>query len=167
MIALLDYGAGNVRSVINAIESLGKNVTVVSSAEDILRADKLVFPGVGAFGNMMRILREKGYDRPLKEYLASDKPFLGICLGLQALFEASDEAPDEKGLGVLPGCVKRFDTNLSVPHIGWNGIRIKQASPLFNGLDGNERFYFVHSYLWLFLRQRHSQGQHQRHPVPS
>ncbi|PQP35402.1 imidazole glycerol phosphate synthase HisHF [Desulfobacteraceae bacterium SEEP-SAG9] len=146
MIALLDYGAGNVRSVINAIENLGESVKVLSSGDDIASAEKLVFPGVGNFGSMMRILDGKGYIDPLKAYLRSGKPFLGICLGLQALFEKSDEAPGQKGLGLIPGYVKRFDVDLAVPHIGWNGICIKQPSRVFNGLRGDEKFYFVHSY---------------------
>ena len=146
MITLLDYGAGNVRSVINAIESLGETVKIVTRAEDILSADKLVFPGVGAFGNMMRILREKEYVEPLRAYLHSDRPFLGICLGLQALFDGSQEAPDIKGLGFIPGVVQHFDTDLSVPHIGWNGLSFRQPSGVFAGLQGGEKFYFVHSY---------------------
>jgi glutamine amidotransferase/cyclase len=146
MIAFLDYGAGNVRSVINAIESLGEKVRIVTSAEDILSADKLVFPGVGAFGNMMKILNNKGFVEPMKAYLDSGRPFLGICLGLHALFESSEEAPDVEGLGVVSGSVKRFDIDLSVPHIGWNGLNIKQPSPIFNRLDGDEKFYFVHSF---------------------
>jgi glutamine amidotransferase/cyclase len=146
MIAMLDYGAGNVRSVINAIESLGETVKVVATGADILSAEKLVFPGVGAFGSMMHILNQKNYVEPLKTYLHSGRPFLGICLGLQALFENSQEAPDLKGLGYLPGSVKRFEIDLSVPHIGWNGINTHQSSPIFNGLQGDEKFYFVHSY---------------------
>lgn len=146
MIAFLDYGAGNVRSVINAIESLGEKVRIVASGDDIISAEKLVFPGVGAFGSMMRILAEKDYIKPLKAYLASGRPFLGICLGLQALFDFSEEAPDVKGLGVIPGSVKRFDIELAVPHIGWNGLNIRQPSAIFNGLRGHEKFYFVHSY---------------------
>jgi glutamine amidotransferase/cyclase len=146
MITLLDYGAGNVRSVINAIESLGESVKLVSSGEDILAAERLVFPGVGAFGNMMQILLEKNYVEPLKAYLASNRPFLGICLGLQALFEGSREAPGLNGLGFIPGTVKRFSIDLSVPHIGWNGLNIKQPSRIFHGLKGDEKFYFVHAY---------------------
>jgi glutamine amidotransferase/cyclase len=146
MITLLDYGAGNVRSVINAIESLGERVKVVASGEDILSAEKLVFPGVGAFGNMMHILNEKEYVQPLKKYLDADRPFLGICLGLQVLFEHSEEAPDVRGLGFIPGSVKRFTIDLSVPHIGWNGLCFKQPSLIFSGLGGHEKFYFVHSY---------------------
>jgi glutamine amidotransferase/cyclase len=146
MITLLDYGAGNVRSVINAIEKLGKTVKVVSNVDDITSAEKLVFPGVGNFGSMIRILNQKNYVRALKNYLFSDRPFLGICLGLHVLFEKSEEAPDTEGIGLIPGCVKRFDIDLSVPHIGWNGINIKKPSLVFNGLRGDEKFYFVHSF---------------------
>ena len=146
MITLLDYGAGNVRSVINAIESLGETVRVVATAEDILSAEKLVFPGVGAFGNMMAILNRKAYTAPLKAYLAAGRPFLGICLGLHALFERSEEALAVEGLGVLKGTVRRFDIDGAVPHIGWNGLVIQQPSQLFQGLRGDEKFYFVHSY---------------------
>ena len=146
MITLLDYGAGNVRSVTNAIERLGETVRVATGRIDIENAEKLVFPGVGAFGNMMQILRDKGFVEPLQTYLRSDRPFLGICLGLQALFDESEEAPGEKGLGIIPGVVKKFDVNLAVPHIGWNGIKPHQASSLFSELKGDEKFYFVHSY---------------------
>jgi glutamine amidotransferase/cyclase len=146
MITLLDYGAGNVRSVINAIESLGETVKIVTAAEDILSAEKLVFPGVGAFGNMMEILNRKSYTVPLKAYLEADRPFLGICLGLHALFESSEEALAVKGLGFLKGTVKRFDVDRAVPHIGWNGLVARQPSVLFQGLQGDEKFYFVHSY---------------------
>ena len=146
MITLLDYGAGNVRSVINAIESLGETVKIVAGGEDILAAEKLVFPGVGAFGNMMNILQDKKYFEPLRAYLHSNRPFLGICLGLQALFEDSEEAPDVSGLGLIAGSIKRFVIDLSVPHIGWNGLNFKQASRIYSGLNGDEKFYFVHSY---------------------
>jgi imidazole glycerol-phosphate synthase len=146
MITLLDYGAGNVRSVINAVESLGEKINVVGGPDDILSAEKLIFPGVGNFGSMMRILQQKCFIEPLKVYLRSGRPFLGICLGLQALFDKSEEAPELDGLGILPGCVKKFDIDLSVPHIGWNGLNIKKASRIFNGLRGDEKFYFVHSF---------------------
>lgn len=146
MITLLDYGAGNVRSVINAIESLGARVKIVSDINDILSATQLVFPGVGNFGSMMRILNQKNYVGPLKDYIRSGRPFFGICLGLHALFETSEEAPGRKGLGLIPGYAKKFDIDLSVPHIGWNGINIKKPSRIFNGLGGDEKFYFVHSF---------------------
>lgn len=146
MITLLDYGAGNVRSVINAIESLGETVKIVSTGTDILAAEKMIFPGVGAFGNMMRILHRKGLVESLQAYLSSNRPFLGICLGLQALFDASEEAPGCEGLGIIPGVVKRFTLELAVPHIGWNGLNIRQPSKIFDQLEGSEKFYFVHSY---------------------
>jgi glutamine amidotransferase/cyclase len=146
MITLLDYGAGNVRSVINAIESLGETVQLVETAEDILSAEKLVFPGVGAFGSMMEILNRKAFVAPLKAYLDAGRPFLGICLGLHALFESSAEAPGAEGLGYLKGTVKRFDVDRAVPHIGWNGLVIHQPSRFFRGRQGDEKFYFVHSY---------------------
>jgi len=146
MITLLDYGAGNVRSVINAIESLGETVHTVRTADDILGAEKLVFPGVGAFGSMMGILNEKKYVEPLRAYLRDNRPFLGICLGLQALFDYSEEALGLNGLGFLKGHVKRFEIDLAVPHIGWNGLNIKKPSILFNDVKGDEKFYFVHSY---------------------
>jgi glutamine amidotransferase/cyclase len=146
MITLLDYGAGNVRSVTNAIERLGETVRVCTSGEDILTAEKLVFPGVGAFGRMMEILQAKNFIDPLKTFLQSGRPFFGICLGMQALFEESEEATGVRGLGIFKGVVKRFTTDLAVPHIGWNGVRIRQPSRIFNGLQGDEKFYFVHSY---------------------
>ena len=146
MITLLDYGAGNVRSVVNAIEKLGERVIVAKSGRDILDAEKLLFPGVGSFGSMMSILRQKQFVEPLLAYLGSGRPFFGICLGMQALFEGSDEAPEEKGLCILNGRVKRFKIDLAVPHIGWNGISVKQPTDLFYGLNGDEKFYFVHSY---------------------
>ena len=146
MITFLDYGAGNVRSVINAIERLGESVTLVNSGADIDQAERLVFPGVGNFGALMHSLKEKQLREPLIRYLRSGKPFFGICVALQALFESSEEAPDEPGLAIFPGRVQRFTTGLAVPHIGWNGIKAQQSSPLFHGLQGDEKFYFVHSY---------------------
>ncbi|MBM4311910.1 MAG: imidazole glycerol phosphate synthase subunit HisF [Deltaproteobacteria bacterium] len=147
MITVLDYGAGNVRSVINAIERAGESVRIVEQSGDISAAEKLVFPGVGSFGSMMHILNEKGYVAPLKAYLRSNRPFLGICLGLQALFESSSEAPGVSGLGFLAGTVQRLQAgSCAVPHIGWNGIRVQKPGGLFSGLAGDEKFYFVHSY---------------------
>jgi len=146
MISLLDYGAGNVRSVINALEKLGETVQIITAGDDIDRAERLVFPGVGSFGAMMQILREKHYIAPLQNYLRSGKPFFGICLGLQALFDESEEAPGIAGLSIIPGEVKRFAIDRAVPHIGWNGIKVQQPSRIFNGFQGDEKLYFVHSY---------------------
>ncbi len=145
-VTLLDYGAGNVRSVINALEKLGAQVKIVKKPEDILKASRLIFPGVGNFGSLIETLRQKGYFEALRRYLAEERPFWGICLGLQALFERSEEAPEVEGLGIFKGYVKKFDHNLSIPHIGWNGIKPLKPSPVFNGLSGEEKFYFVHSY---------------------
>lgn len=146
MITLLDYGAGNVRSVVNAIEKSGHTVHMAASGDDIARAEKLVFPGVGNFGKMMQVLGDKGFVEPLLTFLRADKPFLGICLGLHALFEKSHEAPGIAGLGFFTGEVRRFETELSVPHIGWNGICVKKPTRLFTSLAEDEKFYFVHSY---------------------
>jgi glutamine amidotransferase/cyclase len=145
-VTLLDYGAGNVRSVANALRRLGCSVAAVGRPDDILGAESLVFPGVGEFGSILRALREKGYEEPLRAYLAANRPFFGICVGLQALFEGSEEAPGVPGLGFLRGTVRRFSTGLSVPHIGWNGVRIRKDSRLLSGLGGKEKLYFVHSY---------------------
>ncbi len=146
MIALLDYGAGNVRSVTNALESVGETVQIVTTGDDILQADRLVFPGVGSFGAMMNILHDKQFAEPLTRYLQDNRPFLGICLGLHALFESSEEAPGIAGLGILKGKTKRFQTDLNVPHIGWNGIKVQKPTRLFDSFSGDEKFYFVHSY---------------------
>lgn len=146
MITLLDYGAGNVRSVRNAIRKLGFAVRDVTTPDDIRRAERLVFPGVGCFGRAMERLRDMGYIEPLLQHIREDKPFLGICLGLQTLFEGSEESPGVAGLGIIPGQIRRFRvTDRAVPQIGWNGITIRKGSPLFAGYQG-EKLYFVHSF---------------------
>ena len=146
MITLLDYGAGNVRSVRNAIRKLGFEVKDAASAADILNADKLIFPGVGSFGLVMSQLENDGYVEPLRQRISENRSFLGICVALQAFFEGSEETPGVAGLGILKGQVKRFsDLDLSVPHIGWNGIKLHKSCSLFNNYDG-EKLYFVHSY---------------------
>jgi glutamine amidotransferase/cyclase len=146
MISLLDYGAGNVRSVRNGVRSLGFEIKDIRTPEDILRAERILFPGVGSFGSAMQRLHQLGFFEPLRDYLSADRPFLGICIGLQALFEGSEESPGVAGLGLIPGTVRRFDApGLSVPHIGWNGLRLRRESPLLEGIE-DEKFYFVHSY---------------------
>ncbi len=146
MISLIDYGVGNVRSLRNAIGRLGYGLTDITRPGDILKAERLIFPGVGSFGAAMQRLHSLGYMEPLKEYLGADRPFLGICIGLQCLFEGSEESPGVAGLGLIPGTIRRFDAGgLPVPHMGWNGIRPQRDSPLFNGYRG-EQLYFVHSY---------------------
>jgi len=147
MITLLDYGAGNVRSVVNAIEKLGGTIKVVTQPSDILDAQKIIFPGVGNYESMIQILNEKNYINPLREYLNADQPFFGICLGMQALFEGSEEElSGNKSLNFFKGRVKLFKTHFAVPHIGWNGVNIKQESPLFENVMLDTKFYFVHSY---------------------
>ncbi len=149
---LLDYGAGNVRSVRNAIIKCGYKVVTIENAEEIKSAETLVFPGVGSFGNAMRRMKTKGFVEPLKEYIAANKRFLGICLGMQTLFEGSEEDESEKGLGIIKGTVKHFKSvstaGLSVPHIGWNGVNWKKGSRLYSKEHdlGSFRAYFVHSY---------------------
>ena len=146
MITLLDYGAGNVRSVRNAIRALGFPVKDVANPEDIHQAERLIFPGVGSFGSAIRRLQEAGYIEPLVHYIRSGRPFLGICLGLQTLFEGSEESPGVPGLGIIKGRVKRLDgPPLTVPHIGWNGITLRKQSTLFADYH-QEKLYFVHSY---------------------
>ena len=146
MITLLDYGAGNVRSVRNAVRKLGFDIVNVSCAADIVNAEKLIFPGVGSFGLVMEQLVRDGYAEPLIERIKSNKPFLGICVALQAFFEGSEESPGVSGLGILPGQVKRFHAgDLAVPQIGWNGIKRKKNSTLFSNYN-DEKVYFVHSY---------------------
>lgn len=147
IISLLDYGAGNVRSIVNAVEKLGGTVKEVKKPSDILDAEKLLFPGVGNYENMIKILNLKNYVRPLREYLQADRPFLGICLGMQALFEGSEEDfSGNESVGIFKGRVTRFKTGLAVPHIGWNGVNLKKDSPVFKGISADTKFYFVHSY---------------------
>jgi glutamine amidotransferase/cyclase len=146
MITLLDYGAGNVRSVRNAITRLGHTVRDVQGPQDILSAEKLIFPGVGSFGSVMQRLHHDGLVEPLIERIRLNKPFLGICVALQAMFEGSEESPGVAGLAILPGQVKRFtNRNLSVPQIGWNGIIAHKESPILKDYQG-QKLYFVHSY---------------------
>ena len=156
MISLLDYGAGNVRSVINAIESLGGTIKPIARAEEILQAETLVFPGVGNFDSMMRILAQKQYIEPLTAYLKADRPFLGICLGLQSLFDRSEEAPGLEGLGIIPGTVKRFDIDLELL---CGGVSFQQVNRIFKEADfliGN--FFIDHIMQFLYLAPVHFSG---------
>lgn len=146
-VTLLDYGAGNVRSVRNAIMKLGFTVRDVTKPEEIAAADRLIFPGVGAYGSAMDILKQRDLIDPLKDYIASGKPFMGVCLGLQLLFEGSEESGGVEGLGVIPGTVCRFvGEDLVVPHIGWNTLDVKRPTGLLSDVPPGDRLYFVHSY---------------------
>ena len=153
MIHLLDYGAGNVRSVKNALRMLGHEVAEIRKPEEILGAEKLVFPGVGNFGVVMERLTSAGYVEPLLQRIAENQPLLGICVALQTLFEGSEEAPGVAGLGVIPGMVRKFDERvLSVPQIGWNNIIAQKDSNILSGYDGR-KLYFVHSFYGEVLPQ--------------
>lgn len=148
MIAIIDYGAGNILSVQKALDHIGCENVVTSDANIIAAADGAVLPGVGSFGDAMEHLAASGLVAAVKEFAASGKPFLGICLGLQVLFDASEESPDASGLSLMSGKVKRFpsDMGLKIPHIGWNSIEYDRTCPLFKGLNDNPYVYFVHSY---------------------
>jgi imidazole glycerol-phosphate synthase subunit HisH len=145
-VAVIDYDAGNTLSVTRALEKVGARVDLTPDPERAARADAVVLPGVGAFGDCVRKLEERGMDRACREAIEGGKPFLGVCVGLQVLFEGSEESPGVEGLGVLPGEVVRFEVgDLKVPHMGWNQLDVARAHPVLEELDG-EAFYFVHSY---------------------
>lgn len=147
MIAILDYGMGNLRSVFRACQRLGLAAEIVADAARAAEADTLILPGVGAFGEGMAHLRQAGLDAVLRQAAAADRPFLGICLGLQLLFSWSEEHGRHEGLGILPGGVVRFPQGLTVPHMGWNQVvPTEPPSPLFDGLPTGSHFYFAHSY---------------------
>lgn len=148
MIAIIDYDAGNIKSVAKALEYLGE-VPVVTRDKEILRnADKVILPGVGSFGDAMQKLHEYDLIEIIKEIIENKTPFLGICLGLQLLFESSEESPNVKGLGILKGKIVRFseENNLKIPHIGWNSLSYPKKGTLFEGISENSYVYFVHSY---------------------
>ena len=147
-VSLLDYGAGNVRSVRNAIHALGYDIVDIKNAQDISKASCIVFPGVGRFGECMKFLKENNLELPLKEYILSNRPFFGICVGFQALFESSEESPGIAGLGIVPGSVSRFESieNLPVPHMGWSTIQLHKTPTSNNVSIYDKRVYFVHSF---------------------
>lgn len=148
MVAIIDYDAGNIASVSKACEKLGSKVVLTRDREVILSADRVILPGVGSFGDAMEKLERFGLVDVINDYVKTGKPFLGICLGLQLIFESSDETPGVKGLGLLRGSVKRIPDaeGLKIPHIGWNDITIREGSRLFAGIPQNSYVYFVHSY---------------------
>ena len=145
-VAVVDYDAGNTLSVTRALEKVGARVDLTPDPERVVSADAVVLPGVGAFGDCMGKLRERGMEEACREAFLSGKPFLGVCVALQVVFEASEESPGVEGLGLLPGGVVRFaGDGLKVPHIGWNELTVVRDHPVLEDLDG-EAFYFVHSY---------------------
>ena len=148
MIAILDYDAGNIKSVEKAMLLLGQDVTVTRERERILKADKVILPGVGAFGDAMGKIRQYGLYEVIHEVVEQGTPFLGICLGLQLLFERSEESPGVEGLGILKGEILRIPDKpgLKVPHMGWNSLEFRENGRLFEGLQKEPYVYFVHSY---------------------
>mgnify|MGYP004539866387 FL=1 len=148
MIGIIDYDAGNLRSVEKALQYLGKETIVTRDLEQIRKADKVILPGVGAFGDAMEKLQEYHLDTLIREIADSGKPLLGICLGLQLLFDESEESPGVKGLGILKGKIKRIpgQEGLKVPHIGWNSLNLEHNGRLFQNIPENSYVYFVHSY---------------------
>lgn len=147
MIAIIDYGRGNLYSVQKAFARLGAQAIVTSDAGQIAAADRVVLPGVGAFGDCMNNLRSYGLETVIRQVTERGTPFLGICLGLQLLFDGSEEDPGVAGLGIIPGMVRKINTRgLKIPHMGWNSLAFGTASPLFSDLPDNPYVYFVHSY---------------------
>jgi glutamine amidotransferase len=155
MIAIVDYGMGNLRSVHKALEHIGFAARVIADPHEVRAASKIILPGVGAFKDCMRNLEELRLLEPIMRFIEAGKPFLGICLGLQLLFEESDEFGIHRGMGVLPGRVTRFpkglrdsqtNEHLPIPHMGWNTVEITRETPLFAGIEDSSFFYFVHSY---------------------
>lgn len=145
MISIIDYGMGNLRSLMNAFQFLGEKVKITNNPEEIERAEKLVFPGVGNFGKAIENLKRKKIDLAIKRNIKKGTPFLGICLGLQLLFEKSQEAPEIDGLGILKGKVLKFQ-KVKIPQIGWNQIEIQRESKILAGIKNNSFVYFMHSF---------------------
>lgn len=148
MVAIIDYGAGNLSSVKKALDYLGAESEITQDREKIMSASHVILPGVGSFADAMNSMRERGLVEIVKEAALSGKPFLGICLGLQLLFDESEESPGVKGLGLLKGKIVQIPKKgeLKVPHIGWNSVCFKQKNGIFAGLEENSYFYFVHSF---------------------
>lgn len=148
MVAIIDYGAGNLQSVKKALDFLGYKSEITMDREKILSASHVILPGVGSFGDAMASIRERGLEDIIKQAASGEKHFLGICLGLQLMFEKSDETPGVEGLGIFKGDIVKIpsENGLKVPHIGWNSINLKQTDGIFNGIKDGNYFYFVHSY---------------------
>ncbi|MDX1980872.1 MAG: imidazole glycerol phosphate synthase subunit HisH [Bryobacteraceae bacterium] len=146
MIAIIDYGAGNLQSVQNTLAEIGAQFRLARTPEDLATAPKIILPGVGHFGQLIRSLDAMGLRQPICDRIAAGVPYLGICLGMQALFSGSEEAPELQGLGLMPGTVKRFAHHLRVPHMGWNEVRADPRTRLLRNLSGKPYFYFANSY---------------------
>lgn len=143
---IIDYGAGNLRNVARALAHVGFKGEIVREPVDVLRADAVILPGVGATADTVRNLRETGLDAAIRDFVSSGRPFMGVCVGLQVLFQASDEGGEHDCLAILPGRVRRLPEGLKVPHIGWNRVQLLQEHPMFTNIEDGQFFYFVHSY---------------------
>jgi glutamine amidotransferase len=146
MIAIIDYGAGNLRSVVNAVSRLGYQAKVTSSPGDLLNARAVILPGVGAAAETMESLKRLGLVSPIQRFIAEGRPFLGVCIGLQVLFSGTEEGGWHECLGIIPGRVKKLPSGLKIPHMGWNQVKQKVSHPIFDGIPDEANFYFVHSY---------------------
>ncbi|RHW63367.1 imidazole glycerol phosphate synthase subunit HisH [Clostridium botulinum] len=146
MISIVDYGMGNLKSVENALDFLGIKSVITSEREVILNSDGVILPGVGAFPDAINNIKRDGIDKVLKEAVKKDKPLLGICLGMQLLFEESEEIKSCRGLGFLKGKIEKMKVNLKIPHMGWNNLSFCKDSPILNGIKEDSYVYYVHSY---------------------
>jgi imidazole glycerol-phosphate synthase subunit HisH len=146
LIAIIDYGMGNLRSVTNALEKLGADAVVTRDKKVIKASRAIILPGVGAFGKCIENLKKLELLGFIKETIEEGKQYLGICLGMQVLFESSEEAPGIAGMGVLKGTVPRFTGNIKIPHMGWNNVKVEKETEILKGIENSEYFYFVHSY---------------------
>jgi glutamine amidotransferase len=146
VIAIVDYGAGNLRSAVNAVSELGYRPKVTGSPQDVLNAQAVILPGVGAAADTMANLVGRGLADPLRRFIAEDRPFLGVCIGLQILFTGTEEGGWHECLDILPGRVRQLPSRLKIPHMGWNQVKQKISHPIFDGIPDEANFYFVHSY---------------------
>lgn len=146
MIAIIDYGAGNLRSVVNAVSRLGYQPKVTSSPAEVLNAQAVILPGVGAAADTMENLKTLGLASPIQRFIARGRPFLGVCIGLQILFAGTEEGGWHECLGIIPGRVRKLPSGLKIPHMGWNQVKQKVSHPIFEGIPDGANFYFVHSY---------------------
>jgi glutamine amidotransferase len=146
MITIIDYGAGNLRSVVNAISQLGYQAKVTSSPDEVLDAWAVILPGVGAAADTMTNLQKLGLSSPIQRFITEGRPFLGVCIGLQVLFSGTEEGGWYECLGIIPGAVRRLPPGLKIPHMGWNQVKQKTSHQIFDGIPDKANFYFVHSY---------------------
>ncbi|MFC1925392.1 imidazole glycerol phosphate synthase subunit HisH [Chloroflexota bacterium] len=146
MIAIIDYGAGNLRSVSNAVAKLGYQSRVTSDPGEVLQADAVIFPGVGAAADTMDSLKKLGMDKVIRRLVSEGRPLFAVCIGMQVLFDGTEEGGLRECLGIIPGAVRRLPQGLKVPHMGWNQVKQRVAHPIFDGIPDETNFYFVHSY---------------------